>query len=218
MGIWIYTVLALAAAAALAVFGIPLITGGHAIVQLPGPPPAAGIPATVPPEPAPGQPVSQKAVTPPIAGQPLHLRIPAVGLDAVVGRMSARPGSTVDPPTPASAYWLSNYGVAGPAATNTVYIAGHTCRGRCSAVFSPLLDIPQSTTTVHPGEQIIVGTPEGDYTYTITDTELYEKVTVQQQSELWKIVPGRLVLVTCFQYNGGTSSQQNFVVYAQLDT
>jgi len=30
-------------------------------------------------------------------------------------------------------------------------------------------------------------------------------------------VPGRLVLVTCFQYNGGTSSQQNFVVYATLD-
>jgi hypothetical protein len=23
--------------------------------------------------------------------------------------------------------------------------------------------------------------------------------------------------VTCFQYNGGTSSQQNFVVYAQLN-
>jgi hypothetical protein len=157
------------------------------------------------------------AGVPPIAGQPIRLRIPSVGLDDRVGSMTVRPGSVVDPPTASSAYWLSGYGVAGPTSDNSVYIAGHTCRGRCSAAFSALLDVPQSSTTVHIGDSVIVSTPTGDYSYSITGTQLYEKVTVQQQSELWRKVPGRLVLVTCFQYNGGTSSQQNFVVYAQLN-
>jgi hypothetical protein len=154
---------------------------------------------------------------PPVAGQPLTLSVPAVGLTTRIGSMR-RPGSgTIDPPTSSIAYWISSYGTAGPASTNTVYIAGHTCRGKCHAVFSAFLNIPTSSTLVNKGDKVLVGTPEATYTYTVTDTALYEKTTLENQTELWKIIPGRLVLVTCFQYLGGTSSQQNFVVYAQLD-
>lgn len=172
------------------------------------------------PEPSPGQTAS--AATPvrpavPVAGQPLRLQIPSIGLDVNVGRMTVPAGGSVDPPTMGSAYWLSEYGTAGASATNTAYIAGHTCRGACHSAFSPMLDVPKSKTLVHPGDKVLVTTPAGVDQYTVTDTELYTKATIQSQAELWKKVPGRLVLVTCFQYAGGTSSQQNFVVYAQLD-
>jgi sortase (surface protein transpeptidase) len=154
---------------------------------------------------------------PPLPAQPTRLSVPAVGLDATVGAMSVAAGGSVDPPTPGSAYWLSGSSVAGPTSTGTTYLAGHTYRGGGRAVFNPFLDIPHSRYTVHKGDRIVVGTPSGSWAYTVTDTELYLKTTVEQQTELWRNVPGRLVLVTCFQYDGGTSSQQNFVVYAQLD-
>jgi sortase (surface protein transpeptidase) len=184
--------------------------------------PAAGH-AAAPPvaEPAPGQPAVEPgpsasatpAPVPVLADQPTRLRIPSIGLRANVGAMHVR--GPVDPPTPASAYWLSDYGTVGPAATNTAYIAGHTWRGG-NGVFNPLLHVADSSYTVHPGDTVIVDTPGGSYTYDITDVELYEKATLGDQAGLWQNVPGRLVLVTCFQYNGGTSSHQNLVVYAQL--
>jgi hypothetical protein len=167
-------------------------TSGAAAARLPGPPAA------------------------PVAGQPLELSIPSIGLHARVGSMRVAAGGTVDPPTPSRAYWLRNYGVAGPASDNTVYIAGHTFHGGGTAVFNPLLDIPNSTTTVKAGDEIVIRTSSASYTYDVTSTELYAKNSITQQAELWKRVPGRLVLITCFQYKGGTSSQQNYVVYAQL--
>jgi sortase (surface protein transpeptidase) len=173
-------------------------------------------------EPAPGQPAPTVSPGGPAArpatllpDQPTALHIPSIGLNANVGALAVR-GGEVDPPTPRSAYWLSDFGLAGPHATNTVYIAGHTWRGG-QGVFNPLLDVPHSSYAVHAGDEIVVDTPGGSYDYTVTDTELYEKVAIADQSELWRNSPGRLVLVTCFQYDGGTSSHQNFVVYAQLD-
>ncbi len=154
---------------------------------------------------------------PPIAGQPLTLSVPAVGLKTRVGSIRRPSTGAIDPPSESIAYWISSYGVAGPDTGNTVYIAGHTCRGKCHAVFSPFLNIPTSTYTVHPGDKVYVGTTQATYSYTVTDTELYQKATLQSEAALWQKVPNRLVLITCFQYFGGTSSQQNFVVYAQLD-
>lgn len=171
------------------------------------------------PEPAPGQtaaPAPQGAPVAPqplVAGQPTRLDIPAIGLSVTVGRMTVAAGGTVDPPTAGSAYWLSEYGAATPGTDNTVYLAGHTYR-QGTAAFNKLLDVPHSSYTVHPGDRIVVTVPEGEVDYVVDGTALYEKADVQQQAELWRRVPGRLVLVTCFQYDGGTSSHQNFVVYA----
>ncbi|MBF4462745.1 MULTISPECIES: class F sortase [unclassified Rathayibacter] len=159
-------------------------------------------------------PVASEA--PPVAGQPEALRIPSVGLDATVRTLSVDPGSVVDPPGPDDAYWLSDYGVAGPAATNTVYLAGHSYR-RGGAVFNPLLDPPHERSAVATGDAIEVQTPEAVYRYTVTDVQRYDKATVGSEDELWRRVPGRLVLVTCFQYDDGQASTQNLVVYASLD-
>lgn len=68
-----------------------------------------------------------------------------------------------------------------------------------------------------PGDKVYVGTIAGTDTYTVTGTERYSKATIARDKKLWSKVPGRLALITCFQYKGGTSSQQNYIVYAQLD-
>ncbi len=153
---------------------------------------------------------------PPIPGQPVALSIPSVGLTTSVRSMTVEPGGSVDPPGPRYAYWLAPYGTAGPQATNTVYIAGHTFR-RGGAVFNPLLDVAHEQSAVTVGAEIEIQTQEGVYSYTVTAVERYDKVSVDQQSELWKQVPGRLVIVTCFQYDSGQASTQNLVVFAQLD-
>lgn len=219
-----------AATVALVVAGfiaLPLVFGGQAFHGLPfvGTGPSGAQTPAAPPsgivEPRAGQAITSTypggVAQPPLPAQPTRLSVPAVGLDASVGAMSVAAGGSVDPPTPGSAYWLSGSSVAGPTSTGTTYLAGHTYRGGGRAVFNPFLDIPHSRYTVHKGDRIVVGTPSGSWAYTVTDTELYLKTTVEQQTELWRNVPGRLVVVTCFQYDGGTSSQQNFVVYAQLD-
>lgn len=214
-----------AAASLVAVLLWPTFTGARASAHTASAQPALGageelVPTSQPPEPSPGQSVraaSSRAASVPVKpNQPTHVSVPAVGLSVNVGQMSVPAGAAVDPPTMGSAYWLSNYGQAG-ASTRTAYIAGHTCRGACSAAFSPFLNITNSTYRVHKGDKVIVTTPSATYDYTVTDVELYQKTTIKSESELWKNIPGRLVLVTCFQYYGGTSSQQNLVVYTQLN-
>jgi len=154
----------------------------------------------------------------PLPGQPLTLSVPAVGVSAQVGAMARPDSGAIDPPTSWKAYWISAYGQVGPTSDNTAYIAGHTCRGAgCQAVFQPFLDVPHSATTVHTGDQVIVTSPSGRWVYTVTGTEKYSKASIASDAKLWQKVAGRLVLICCFQYQGGTSSQQNYIVYAQLN-
>ncbi|WP_202565841.1 class F sortase [Agreia sp. COWG] len=224
VGAVLLSIVGLCVAAAL-ILGVLLATGSPVVaplIEAVAPPvdeQAAAVAAAVAEDAAAEQIVEEQngGVAPqPVAGQPLRIRIPAVGLDAEVRAMGVPESRELDPPGPYRAYWISDFGVAGAASTNTTYIAGHTYRDG-SAVFNPLLDVPQSAGAVSAGESIVVTTPGGDASYTITSTELYDKSSIEQQTELWQQVPGRLVVVTCFQYNGGTSSTQNFVVYAQLD-
>lgn len=185
----------------------------------------SGIKAGVP-EPAPGQTASatRAGVAPPapaapVAGQPLRLQIPSVGLDANVGAMSVAPGSAVDPPTAGTAYWLSNYGVAGPDTGNTTYIAGHTSwfEDNGIAVFDKLLNFSDGAPTVKPGAKITVTTSTAQYTYTITGVYLYVKSTVTSRAQLWQKIPNRLILVTCDQLQGKNGTNRNIVVTAMLD-
>ncbi|WP_375385225.1 class F sortase [uncultured Microbacterium sp.] len=175
-------------------------------------------------EPEPGvDPVEQAATTTqndlyvapqPIPGQPLQLEIPAVGIHVAVGSMSVPDDRRVNPPTPGSAYWIRDYSVLGNAATGTGYIAGHTYRGRGSAVFNPLFDHETREARIHPGDAIEVTTPEGVTSYTVTAVQNYDKAAVPDETELWQDVPGRLVLVACW-YNGADPATANMVVYAQ---
>ena len=203
---------------------------GALLVPLLAPLPSPAAAISAPPEPPPGGEVlapdargpdtasAPRVSVPrpdPLPTQPLSLSIPRLGLTANVGSMSVPADGRVNPPTPGSAYWIRGYGTAGPASDNTFYLAGHTFR-KGTAVFNTLLDVPNSDVTVVAGDDIEVTTPSATFRYTVTGTAIYDKATTDSESELWKRMPGRLAIVTCFQYNGGTSSTQNVVVYAQL--
>jgi hypothetical protein len=123
-----------------------------------------------------------------------------------------------NPPTTYYGYWMSDYGTAGAEARNTAYLVGHSWNAGESA-FNPVLDIPHSTGAVRPGDKLQVTTPEGAWSYTVTGTAVYEQAAISGQAEVWKNQPGRLVIITCFQYNDASVplSGKNYVLYAQMD-
>ena len=57
-----------------------------------------------------------------------------------------------------------------------------------------------------------------DRTYVVDATATYAKSQLTTTKDVWAIVPGRLVLITCFLYEGVDRSPDNFVVYAHLVT
>jgi sortase (surface protein transpeptidase) len=143
---------------------------------------------------------------------PVRVQVPAVGLDAEVVPIAAA-GDELDPPRLDRAYWIETYGSPGPDATNTVYLAGHSI-DRGAAVFDPLFDQEQQTALVKSGDEVTITTDAGAVTYVVDETQRYPKSELANEAEVWRIVPGRLVLITCFQRNGGGRSTDNLVVYA----
>ena len=143
---------------------------------------------------------------------PVRVQVPAVDLDAEVVPIAAT-GDELDPPRLDRAYWIETYGSPGPDATNTVYLAGHSI-DRGAAVFDPLFDQEQQTALVKSGDEVTITTDAGAVTYVVDETQRYPKSELANEAEVWRIVPGRLVLITCFQRNGGGQSTDNLVVYA----
>ncbi len=145
---------------------------------------------------------------------PTRVEVPSVGL-AVDVLPIAPEGGELDPPTLGEAYWIESYGTPGTAADNTVYLAGHSFNSG-SAAFNPLFDKDDQVALVVAGDEVVVTTGTGRLTYTVESTERVPKDELSGVEEVWKIVPGRLVLITCFQRNDGGASQDNLVVYASL--
>lgn len=138
--------------------------------------------------------------------------MPALGLEADVREVSPE-GGVIDPPTFDHAYVIAPYGR--PGSDNTTYIAGHSWN-RGDAVFNPLLDVPTQEGTLEAGD-IVELTQDGEtFTYEVTSSVRYPKGSLADEDEVWRAVPGRLVLITCFQRNDGARSRDNLVVTAEL--
>ena len=122
-------------------------------------------------------------------------------------------GGVIDPPSLDRAYVIDPYGR--PGSDNTTYIAGHSWN-RGEAVFNPLLDVPTQEGTLEVGETVVLTQDGQRFTYRVTSSRRYPKGTLAEQDEVWRRVPGRLVLITCFQRNDGAASRDNLVVVAEL--
>jgi sortase (surface protein transpeptidase) len=146
------------------------------------------------------------------ATAPLRIQVPAVGLDAAVLPITPSEGE-LDPPRLDRAYWIETYGSPGSDSTNTVYLAGHSV-DRGSAVFDPLFDQDEQRALVGAGDEITITTDAGVVRYVVEDTQRYPKSELAGETEVWRIVPGRLVLITCFQRSEGGRSTDNLVIYA----
>jgi hypothetical protein len=155
------------------------------------------------------------AITPP-PSSPIHLVIPGVGLDLPLLAHHPR-GGVINPPTLTAGYWIDQFGApvgSAAQATNTLYIAAHSA-GRGNHGFDPILDTDHEGSALVQGDAVEVVTPQGTVVYTVERTQRYGKDELPGAAEVWEAVPGRLVLITCFQRSDGHPSTENLVVFAQ---
>jgi len=146
----------------------------------------------------------------------VHLVIPAVDLDLPLLALTPEDG-VINPPLLTAGYWIEPYAtpVAAPdEATNTLYIAAHSA-GRGDDGFDPLLTPDHRASTLDAGDVVEVRTPQGTASYTVDHVQRYGKDELPGASEVWEAVPGRLVLITCFQRADGRRSTENLVVFAE---
>ena len=146
----------------------------------------------------------------------VHLVIPSVDVDLPLLGLTPRRG-VIDPPLLTAGYWIQPYGepVGAPdQAVDTLYIAAHSA-GRGEDGFDPLLTADHRGSALDVGDTVDVRTPNGTVTYTVERTQRYGKNALADAAEVWESVPGRLVLITCFQRADGRASTENLVVFAE---
>ncbi len=199
---------AIAAVAALGIAGSTLLAVGLADDERPaaatgssdpvaaatsGAPAAEPVQPTLPPE----------GETLPTPSSDVHVAVPALGLDLPVLPLTPTEGA-INPPLLTAAYWIEPYGDPVPAADqadNTLYIAAHAT-GTGDYGFDPLVDAEAADEGLRPGDVVEVSTPGGTVDYTVERTERYGKDELAGAADIWAAVPGRLVLITCFQRAG----------------
>lgn len=94
------------------------------------------------------------------------------------------------PPDTLDGYWLTPYGVPGEGSENTTYITGHSWEDR-DAPFNRLSD-PGLV-----GSEIELETGSGTLEYVVDSVVTHDKNTLKD-SDIWRIVPDRLVIVSCY--------------------
>jgi hypothetical protein len=146
----------------------------------------------------------------------VRLVIPSVGVDLPLLAMTPS-GGTIDPPLLTAGYWIEPYGApVGDAAeaTNTLYVAAHSA-GSGDDGFDPLIAGGGADGTLVAGDVAVVRTPAGTVRYTVRSAHRYGKDELPGADEVWQVVPGRLVLITCFQRADGREATENLVVVAE---
>lgn len=211
-----------AALAGAAVLGIVtlvialILTGGGPDVAVR----AAGAPSEVTSAPSPAAVPAPEVPTPMPTGtteaapqsSSVRLEVPSVGLDVGVLPLTPK-GGVIDPPTMVDSYWVEPYGEPGTAPDNTVYIAGHSWT-KGSAAFNALMPGNHGS-GVSTGDVVSVHTPVGTVDYTVSRTERYDKDELPGATDVWTVMPGRLVLITCFVNDDGRTTDDNFIVFAE---
>lgn len=167
-----------------------------------------GDPVLLPPPPVAVQ--EQTHAIPSVDGR--TLRVPSTGLNVPLGELN-EVGGIIDPPGFASAYLVRNYGSdLTNAATGTVFVVMHSCRRGAICPGNYLIDVAAGTASVRTGADIYVARLH----YRATGWQKVPKPDVRSASDVWAIVPGRLVLLTCLQIPAQTASIDNMIITATL--
>ncbi|MGY1650885.1 class F sortase [Geodermatophilus sp. SYSU D01119] len=172
--------------------------------------PVAAAPAGEPAQPT----LPPEGTVLPTPASDVHVAVPALGLDLPVLPLTPS-GGVINPPLLTAAYWIDSYGdPVGDAAQadNTVYIAAHAT-GTGEYGFDALVDAEADDEGLRAGDVVEVSTPQGTVDYTVERTQRYDKDELAGAADIWAAVPGRLVLITCFQ-RAGQASTENLVVVA----
>lgn len=113
-----------------------------------------------------------------------------MGILALTPTDSELAAQAIVPPFTLDAYWLTPYGSPGEGSTNTTYITSHSWEDR-DAPFNRL------STDVLVGDPLTVTTETGVLDYVIESVTTHDKDTLKT-SDIWDIVPHRLVLISCY--------------------
>jgi len=142
----------------------------------------------------------------PSAGTPRTVVVNSLGIDASVVPIAVQ-GTSLDPPDdPQVLGWWSGGAPAG-AATGTALVTGHTVNAGGGAM--------DNLERVRPGAEIRVLTEAGSIRYVAESVQVLDKDAIARQAQqlFSQQVAGRLVLVTCEDWDG-TGYRSNVVVTA----
>lgn len=133
--------------------------------------------------------------TRPEPGDPEQLSIPALGVSAPVVPVRA-PGRTLVPPgDPTTLGWWAD-GARPGAARGSALVAGHTVHTGGGAL--------DDLEDVRRGDRVVVRTDRGRITYVVRQVHVYDKGRIADDATrlFSQQVPGRLVIVTCEDWDG----------------
>jgi len=142
----------------------------------------------------------------PAAGAPRRLVVPQLGVDVPVVEIDA-PGGVLRPPDDPQVLGWWRDGVRPGAARGSALITGHTVSSGGGA-FDDL-------ETLRRGAPVSVRTEAGVVDYEVVSVTIYRKAALARHAArvFSQTVPGRLVLITCEDWNG-TAYESNAVVTA----
>ena len=189
----------------LAAFGAALVLAGLAAWFLQSPttdaPGATGSPASRAPDPAP--PVDEVVPGPTVepdrakweAGAPREVRVPALGIAAAVHPIRTIGNALVPPSDPQELGWWVD-GAKPGAKRGSALVTGHSVHTGGGAL--------DDLETVQPGDTVTVRTDRGRVVYDVDRVRVFSKGAVAAHAEqlFSQSVPGRLVLITCEDWNG----------------
>lgn len=142
----------------------------------------------------------------PAPGVPRRLVVPVLGVDAPVVPISAPGGVLLPPSDPQMLGWWRD-GAKPGAARGGALITGHTVSSGGGA-FDDL-------ETLRRGDEVRVRTADRVLRYEVTGVRIYRKARIARDAEqlFSQTVPGRLVLITCEDWNG-SFYESNAVIFA----
>ncbi|MGH3508775.1 MAG: class F sortase [Nocardioidaceae bacterium] len=140
------------------------------------------------------------------AGRPVRLVVPSLGVDVPVVLATVSQRVLLPPSDPHEVGWWSGGAVPGAARGGAV-ITGHTVHTG-GGVFNDL-------DRLRTGDRVVVRTVAGRVRYAVTRVIVYRKASLARHAAAVfdQDRPGRLVLITCDDWNG-TVYLSNAVVYA----
>ena len=138
--------------------------------------------------------VAAPAADRPAAAAPVRLTVEDARFDVTVLPLTPSEQELATellvPPDTLDGYWLTPYGMPGEGSENTTYITGHSWEDR-DAPFNRLSD-PGLV-----GSEIELETGSGTLEYVVDSVVTHDKNTLKD-SDIWRIVPDRLVIVSCY--------------------
>ena len=171
---------------------VPPAAPAPAVPGNPTPTPSGTAAATANPTPTRAAAAPQPVLPP--AAAPLRIVYPSAGLDVAVHPLDPTPAEiesqSIVPPISFDGYWVTNFGTPGAGSANTTYIMGHSWEG-VDAPFNRL------SSAAAPGDTFEVTTSAGTISYRVDSISTEDKSTLKD-SPIWRVVPNRVVLISCY--------------------